>query len=74
MGEFVSVLLPVLTIEVLYLDVRERTGVDAAKVNADTVRVGARNVKRLNAAGFAEVVLRHTGVEPVTAECIPRGQ
>lgn len=74
MGEFVSVLLPVLTIEVLYLEVLERTGVDTAEVNADAVRVGARDVKRLHAAGFAEVVLCHTSVEPVATECIPRGQ
>lgn len=74
MGEFVSVLLPVLTIEALYLDVLERTGIDTAEVNADAVRIGARDIKRLHAAGFAEVVLCHTGVEPVAAKCIPRGQ
>ena len=74
MGEFVSVLLPVLSIEVLDLDEFERIGVGAAEVNTDAARVGARDVEGLDAAGFTEVVLRQTGLEPLAAECVPGSQ
>jgi hypothetical protein len=68
MDEFGGVLFPVLAIEILDLDMFEGTGVDTAEVNADAVRVGTRDVERLNAAGFAEVMLRDAGIERITVE------
>ena len=56
---------------------RERCDIDAveaANVDVDLVRVRARHVERMNAAGGAEGVPRRAGVEPVSGQGIGAAQ
>src|SRR5262249_7813284 len=46
-------------------------GIEAARVDAEAVGMGARHVERFHAADRAEEVLRGAGVEGVSGEHIP---
>jgi hypothetical protein len=65
MFELVGVVLPVAAVEVPDLDLPDRGGVETARIHADAVGIGARNVKAFDAALRAEMVLCDAGVEAV---------
>ena len=68
MFEGVSVIFPVAAVEVIDADSRYRRWVETADVDADSVGVRSRYVKRFDAADRAEMMLGDTGVEGVGGE------
>ena len=56
---------PVKTVEPRWVDLVEIHPVEAAHIDVDFVRVGARDVKGMDSAVAAEVMLGHAGVELV---------
>src|SRR3981189_2207761 len=65
---------PMPAVEIFRLDRREIDIVDAARIDVDLVRIGARHVERMDAANLAEGVLRDAGVEPVGREIVPAAE
>ena len=62
---------PVLTVEdASALTLVEIDAIETARVDVDLVRVGTRHIERMNAAVFAERVLRNAGVECVGRKVI----
>lgn len=57
--------LPIPAVKIRDTDMLDRLGIQASRVDADSIRIGARNIKSLDPAGRAEVVLRNAGVEGV---------
>src|SRR5438309_11660379 len=67
-------LLPVTAVELLQRDGGKIDIVEAARIDVDLVRVGARYVERMHAAVLAEGVLRDPGVERVGGEVVAAAQ
>ena len=63
----------VATIEQLDAKFGQVNAFQAAHVHVNLVRVGPRDIKRRHAAGWAEVVLRDTGVEAIRGEVFRGG-
>lgn len=59
---------PVTAIEFSEFDVAARGKAEAANVQAEAIRIGARDVKRLDSANTAEQVTRRIGFETVFPE------
>lgn len=68
MREFGRVLLPVAPVESGYRDAFDRARVETTRIDAVAVRIGARHVKRFDAADIAEQMLGDSGVESVRRE------
>src|SRR5690606_8950060 len=68
--------LPVRAVELLRDAHRfHRRGIEAARVDADPVRMRARHIERLDSADAAEQVLRDAGIEAIAREhVLPREQ
>ena len=62
--------LPIAAIESVRLESGEIDAVEATDVDIDLIRIGARNVERMDAAGGAEGMARRAGVEPVSGQRI----
>lgn len=74
MRERAGILFPVLPIEGFERNIAERGLIHAAKINADTIRIGSRHIEWLNATGFAEIVFRNTGVKGIKRQLLPISQ
>lgn len=71
----VSVVRPIAAIELAAVDFQPFETIQASHVQAESIRVGSRNVERLDAAMAAEQVLRGIRFEPVCAQsALPRQQ
>src|SRR5882724_9622379 len=65
---FLHGVFPMPAIEMLDRELADIDIVEAAHIDVDLVRVGARHIERMHAAMLAEGVLRHAGVERVGGE------
>jgi hypothetical protein len=72
--QFSRRLLPVLAVERLNHLGLDRARIEAARVDAETVRIGARDVERLDPASATEEMARHAGVEGVFNEHLGAGE
>ena len=64
MGQGVGVLLPVLAVKVDY-GYRFRWIVQAAQIDVDTIRIGARDIERFDTTYSTEGVLGSAGIKGV---------
>lgn len=60
-----GVLLPVLTVEYIYLNRLNMRALDAAQIDAKAIRIRARRIKRFYAAVLAKGVLGSAGVKGI---------
>src|SRR5271167_428221 len=67
-------MLPITAVEIAEFERRNIDAVETAHIDVDLIRVGARNVERMNAAGGAERVLRDAGIEAVGRQRILAAQ
>src|SRR5579862_5169212 len=65
---------PVLPVEMIHLETACIHAFEASDIDVDFVGVGARNIKRGNAAARTEVMLRGASIEGVGCEILARGQ
>ncbi len=68
--KLVNIVFPVFSIELLDIHAVDGGFFKATNVDTDSIRVGAGDVKRLDAAGFAKQVLRLVGVKGIGSKVI----
>src|SRR5579864_7718857 len=61
---------PIASVEMVQLESGEIDTIETANVDVDLIRIGARNVERMDAASRAEGVLGRAGVELISRQRI----
>jgi hypothetical protein len=70
MRQRIGMLFPIRAIKLLDLNGLKPVGLQAPHVDAESIGIGARHVKRLDPANAAKQVLRNAGIEPVIGQLI----
>ena len=70
MSQHVRVLFPVSAVKLLNSDFFEAGLIQAAQVNAVTIRIGTRNVEGFDAAGFTKHVFSFAGIKGICGEIV----
>lgn len=68
--QFTGVTLPMIAVELSYMNALDAAAVEAANVDTETVGIRSRNIERLDAANFTKKMLGNSGVECVSRQTI----